>query len=378
MKISEHDGSVARFNANAHLRQSHTGDEASCYTSAAINMLGIDEIAVALGYLDWKDILRARVCKRFRDAAKITLVPMTSRRIDYHTSYGEFVVDSPGAYHALGWMSNALTNLQQISFHAQKSPAMIFEDGEDPNEADFLERYPDEYIRINTDSITPFPRLQSLAISNVWMNGRYPQLFRLLHLKVLNLRSIDYFACDLETLCSSPVLEVLSCGHLPGLEGDVVAIRKRRDSLRKVTIIQCTSVRGDIMNFYDLPRLESLRISNNTPVTGDLRNLKDCDFPALKELSLPKSIVGGASFQFDSVADAPEVMNALCRLKSRNGTDIDSGFIPCHPHWRENHFPSWRLSDRSIEHYPMDPFSLLIPPFQIEIVEGLAAFAKEQ
>lgn len=124
------------------------------------------------------------------------------------------------------------------------------------------------------------------------------------------------------------------------------------------------------MNFYDLPRLESLRISNNTPVTGDLRNLKDCDFPALKELSLPKSIVGGASFQFDSVADAPEVMNALCRLKSRNGTDIDSGFIPCHPYWRENHFPSWRLSDRSIEHYPMDPFSLLIPPFQIEIVEA--------
>jgi len=91
-------------------------------------------------------------------------------------------------------------------------------------------------------------------------------------------------------------------------------------------------------------------------VGGDARHITDGNFPILRRLSLPTSVYGFGSL--GCIADAPEVMNVLYhRLIKRNGTQVD--------------FTRFRyLSRDSPDHYDIDIFSLLVPPFRIELVEA--------
>jgi len=66
--------------------------------------LSTDDVAIIFGFLSYQDIMRARVCTTWRDAAKKTLVPPS-----------EFVVESERSYNAMRVMATSLPNLQQIS-----------------------------------------------------------------------------------------------------------------------------------------------------------------------------------------------------------------------------------------------------------------------
>ncbi len=54
--------------------------------NAAFGDLGVDELAHIFGFLPRHDIMRARVCTTWRDAAKMTLVPLTNFRVERHES----------------------------------------------------------------------------------------------------------------------------------------------------------------------------------------------------------------------------------------------------------------------------------------------------
>ena len=68
-------------------------------------VLSTDEAAVIFSFLSHQDIMRARVCTAWKEAAKKTLVPLT-----------EFVVDSNSlkSYNATRAMSTALPKLHWI------------------------------------------------------------------------------------------------------------------------------------------------------------------------------------------------------------------------------------------------------------------------
>eukprot|EP00985_Skeletonema_marinoi_P020654 scaffold12330_cov83-Skeletonema_marinoi.AAC.33 len=59
--------------------------------------LSIDEVAIIFGYLPHQDIMRARVCKTWRDATKKTIVPPS-----------DFVFDSVRSYNAMRVIAAAL------------------------------------------------------------------------------------------------------------------------------------------------------------------------------------------------------------------------------------------------------------------------------
>ena len=72
----------------------HLADESAEDVSA-------DEVAIILSFLHPMDIMHARVCRTWRDAAKKTIIPLTK----YH-------VDSVRKVNAMRVMSTALPNLE--------------------------------------------------------------------------------------------------------------------------------------------------------------------------------------------------------------------------------------------------------------------------
>ncbi|KAK1741979.1 hypothetical protein QTG54_007552 [Skeletonema marinoi] len=90
------------------------------------------------------------------------------------------------------------------------------------------------------------------------------------------------------------------------------------------------------MDLSDFPKLSELHLME-IDVEGDVRDIRECDFPSLEDLTLPESVVGGMmGHDFQSISDVPEVMQAIYRLKER---DLFSD---------ERY---WRLSDESPDRY---------------------------
>lgn len=335
------DRELARGLPPAH----HSGAPATAASASkndaatAIAALGVDALSLALGFLAWRDVLGCRVvCGRFKDAASIAPVPPTD------DVRGDRVVpapcvDSRRACDALASVARTLPNLQQICF------------------------YPiaDSYLWLTSrevDSVARLRNLRSLILSHVNVRlekgRRFPAPFEFPRLRKLRLSNVDGLTLDLGSLSGFPVLEDLYCSNIRHLRGGIECLRPLQSTLRVVAIKSCPGVNGDFMDLADFPGLETLEIKD-APVGGDVRKLKDRDFPALKHLSLPTGAYGFGIFA--RVADAPEVMRAFCRLGKRNGTVIDGG-------------RRWYLSDDSVDRYGIDVFSLLVPPFEIELVRA--------
>jgi hypothetical protein len=68
--------------------------------------LSIDEVASILSFLPLKEIMpKRRVCKKWKEAVKNTIVPPT-----------DFRVESEWEYNAMRVMTEAMPNLQQLDF----------------------------------------------------------------------------------------------------------------------------------------------------------------------------------------------------------------------------------------------------------------------
>lgn len=322
-------------------------------TTTTIELLTVDITAITFGYLNWKDILQARVtCKKFKESSLLTLVPL-SDTIRHGRILPEFCVHSTRACGAsLDAMTRALPNLQQICFYNA-------DNAEDVSNNDLC-------ITSNeVDVIARFRKLQSLILSHIRLedgnNIHHPTLFGCPHLRKLRLSNVEGLELDLEELSSSdgcllPLLEDLYCDNLEHLRGDIKSLASFKDTLKNITMKACPKIHGDFMVLADFPNLETIFMRNLPLVGGDARHITDGNFPILRRLSLPTSVYGFGSL--GCIADAPEVMNVLYhRLIKRNGTQVD--------------FTRFRyLSQDSPDHYDIDIFSLLVPPFRIEFVEA--------
>eukprot|EP00984_Skeletonema_dohrnii_P035867 scaffold36181_cov372-Skeletonema_dohrnii-CCMP3373.AAC.1 len=91
--------------------------------AAMANELSEDIVAIIFGCLSLKDIMRMRrVCKKWREAATKTFVPMT-----------DFSVNNVSKYNAMRIMTITQPNLQQLSICGLGSGHKYIE-GEDPDE----------------------------------------------------------------------------------------------------------------------------------------------------------------------------------------------------------------------------------------------------
>jgi hypothetical protein len=118
-----------------------------------------------------------------------------------------------------------------------------------------------------------------------------------------------------------PVLKELKlkCHYNECLTGNISSLSVLKDTLEKVSIMDC-SVEGNLMDLADFPHLKELDLSNTTAVRGDIRDIRDIDFPKLEQLTLPKTIYGGRGYVFQRISDGRDLIRTLYLFKKHRPT----------------------------------------------------------
>ncbi len=274
---------------------------------ASFGALSVDELANILGYLKVEEIMRSRcINKKSREAVKITIVPLS----DFY-----FYVNSLERYNAMNVMTRALPNLQQIIIYGLGYDHK-YNEGEDADE----ELIADTANRTTHDIgiISNFSKLRELEIDrDAPLNGRYPFLFSSFPLlQKLIIVECEHLKWDLDMLAGLPLLKELVCINNICLTGNINSLRVLKETLENVTIERCDNVDGNFMDLADFAHLKELFVCY-TPVIGDIRDIGENDFLSLEDFILPKSVYGGSGYQFQSIAEATDLVRTLYLLKKQ-------------------------------------------------------------
>jgi hypothetical protein len=310
--------------------------------------LSIDELANILGFFGPMEIMCfRRVCNNWKDAARITTVPMTP----FVVGLG-FRVSTLEKYQLMCEMTRALPNLQQIELDSL-GIGHKYVDGDDANEEE-LGRSAD-YITYEIELISNFRRLKDLELRSATLNGRYPFLFNFPCLEKLVVSEVEYLNWDFTMLEGLPNLKELILVTIP-VKANIRDLRVVKDTLELLHVHNCPGVEGNFMDLADFPNLIELNIvhlpNHVTPISGDIRDIGENDFPAIERLLLPPTVYGGDRFEFRQIEDVHSVMETACRL-------IDVLVSPFIGHF------IWRLSSASSDWYgnvrkPAPPFLILL------------------
>lgn len=327
-------------------------DEQPNYDDATIDQLDDDVLAMILGHHCLGDIMLCRcVCKKWREAAKKTIVPAT-----------EFVVDSLAKCSAMNVMATALPNLQQLSIcdpeDEQAQDGHKWSDGEDPDEYWAAETA--SCIAHDIEIVSNFRMLRILEISeHPPLNGRYPALFSFPLLQELSITHCQLIKWDLGMLAGVPLLRVLHCSECGELTGNISSLRILRDTLERVTITNAREVKGNFMDLADFPHLRELNLSN-TAATGNIREIGEHDFLMLENLHLPNTVYGGMDYNFNRISEVTEFFSSMYDSQQR--------IIPLVRYY------SWKLSPESPDAYDqyVSPIGLgsFEPPFKLTFVQA--------
>jgi hypothetical protein len=251
-----------------------------------------------------------RVCRKWKEAVKKTIVPLTDFRV-----YGL------NRYNAMRVMTRVMPNLQQITI-GYLDTGHKYSDGEDPYEptAAMFVHYTTHDIGI----ISNFSKLSILTIDHsAPLNGRYPFLGSLSHsfplLQKLSINRSPLLKWDLEKLTGFSMLKELNFYSNLCLTGNIRSLRLLKDTLEKVEIRWCCGVDGNFMDLADFPHLKELNLES-TAVTGDIRDIDENDFLALEQLILPRRVYGGIGYKFQRISDGPDVVRAVYLLEKQRPT----------------------------------------------------------
>eukprot|EP00984_Skeletonema_dohrnii_P012948 scaffold5305_cov68-Skeletonema_dohrnii-CCMP3373.AAC.1 len=356
--------------------------------NASMDDLSDDLLALIFGCLGPVDIMRARCCKKWKEAAKNTMVPLT-----------DFKVDSVRKYNAMAAMATALPNLQQITLgdlcaYSPDATNHKYVDGDDPDEewAASTAGYTTHDIGV----LSNFRNLRSLKIdtaeydayseSNAPLSGRYPFLFNFSLLMKLSIgppddadRGVNLFCpCsirwDLEDLRGLRFLKELHCNGSRYLSGNIRSLRVLKDTLEKVVIMNCgsqfvfrsSSVEGNFMDLADFPLLKVLNLTESA-VTGDIGQIGQNDFMAIETIELPSGVYGGTYYKFQRISDVPGVVHAIYRLMKRTPTI----FRDFHLRNSQHQLLLWKLSADSSDFYRQNyqhRNGFIRPPFNVGFV----------
>ncbi len=320
--------------------------------AVSLGDLSVDVLADIFGFLDGpKDIMcKRRVCKKWREAVKKTIVPPT-----------EFCVNSLVKCNAMNVMTRAMPNLQQIKI-SYLGWRHKYIDGEDPDEEQATVTADDTTHDI--EIISNFSNLRILEIDTL-LNGRYSFLFNSFPLlqKMRITGCNKYLKWDLEMLAGFPLLKELMCAGAKHLTGNINSLRVLKDTLEKVNIGCCDNVVGNFLDLADFPHLKKLDLCY-TAVTGDIRDIGGNDFSTLEHLKLPKGVYGGKGYELQSISDGPDLMRTLYLFgKQRPALHKMKDFC--------GNKLYWQLSQDSPDWYDwVDGVSNETTPFNIQFVQA--------
>lgn len=320
--------------------------------NSSLNNLSADELANILGCFGPNEILRLRrVCHKWSEAVKKTIVPLT-----------DFKVDDVKSHHVMLAMTTALPNLQQIELGTLQSnfsnegnyTSHRYVHGEDPDAVLAARSGSANEITHEIAMISRFTKLRILELRSSPLNGSYPYLFNFPLLQKLTVSYCGHLKWDLEMLGGFPLLKELYCSaNQGGMTGNIKSLRVLKNTLEKVGLVSCPQVGGSFMEFAVFPRLMSLTLRQMNTITGDIRDIGENDFPMLQTIDLPQSVYGGNRYNIMSISEAGELIASIYSLKKQR-----------HRHLSLFEDFNWYLSKSStdwyIDEYEVYPFSFCL------------------
>ena len=316
--------------------------------------LSADEAALIFSFLPPTDILRARVCTTWRDAAKQTTVPPS-----------KFEVDDMKSYNAMRVMSTALPNLQQLTIYDFVDGASKYVDGEDSHELISSPNFVFQTYEYNINLVSNFSKLRKLSVlSDAPLNGRYPTLFNFPLLQELVITECALLNVDFNMFARLTSLRKLDLRTMLHLTGNLGSLKVLKDTLEIINIHNCENVRGNFMVLANFPHLKELILWYTRDVTGDIRDIDEHDFPAMENLCLPHTVVGGIRYKFQRISDVPEFVQSIHPLLKRPSNPFGKGY-----EWYvSNKNAPWYLSSDSPDYY--DSAGPPHPPFCVEFIHA--------
>ena len=267
-----------------------------------------------LAFLNWRDILRSRVCRTWRQVARITDVPESIQNVwhmpDFNVNNREFVM-------ALGWLSQELPRIQSVNvcFNVYTTKAFEIAVGDDPELPLLQSACIDPPVSLC--SISNFRNLKRLSINRASFNGSYPYLFDFPELRTLELVDVGRLVWDLKMLKGLPKLEHLIAVRNTHLVGRLDDVRILHRSLVKLSLTSCYQVKGDLMDLRDFSNLKEISLTDCNNIVGDIRNVRTGDFASVESFGkLPDSVFGGS--YLPCIADAASIMYSWYILKKKN------------------------------------------------------------
>ena len=116
------------------------------------------------------------------------------------------------------------------------------------------------------------------------------------------------------------------------------------------------------MDLADFPHLKELNLDYNA-VRGDIRDIRDIDFPKLEQLTLPKTVYCGRGYEFQRISDGPHLIRTLYLFKQHRPTILMKDWYA----QLSNESPDWYNYDGD---YDNDFEDNETPPFCISFVEA--------
>ncbi len=283
-------------------------------------------------FLGRKDFLNlSTCCKTWRDVSKTPTKVTAPIGFTASSDYG------------MRKMAELFPNLQRIRLGSE----VLFNDGDEPFQRHPMEeRHPHQHYRADIELLSRFTNLQELFLYRTKLNGIYPTLFNFRNLQTLEIADCYGLKWDLGMLSESPLKKLCCMNHGPQMTGDLKSLRLFKDTLSSLSLINCTYIKGDIMNLADFPHLEVMDLMC-TAVTGDVCAIGENNFPKLEMVEFP--------FSFQSIAEVPFTMEKIIRLQRER--DLFQNFFPV----LDRDSPD-SYGDRD---YAYDP-----PPLRVEVVNA--------
>ncbi|OEU21405.1 hypothetical protein FRACYDRAFT_235028 [Fragilariopsis cylindrus CCMP1102] len=274
--------------------------------------LGVDEISLILAFLSWKEILQARVSKKWQEAAKLTMVPDTKHCfLGGQFYHGVYASSNQDWANALGWLSVALPRLDGLAFRGTVSLP--------PDVSTVQQR---------------FPELRHLTLSGTNLSGFHPSIFQFRNLISLDLRRNNEMEWDLESLSGLPNLQKLQANSNLSMTGNLQSLTVLKNTLVSLSVEICP-------NMYEC--------------YWRYREIGSNDFVSISELFLGDGIYGNVFF--DRIDDVPGIMKAKYNLMKRP-TIFDEHDFDDELHLRED----------SLQFYHAPEGNPPYPPFWVEFV----------
>ena len=272
-----------------------------------------------LGFLNWKELLQARVCRRWREAVRCTPVPESRTADSWQTP--ELYVGNREAAEALGWLSNALPMLTSLNFLFDIGKSKLFQvaNGEDAGPSLMVSttlRNRNSQRPVDISCIANFHHLRNLAIHGLYLNGRYPFLFEFSNLRTLEFYNLGRLKWDLSILVNMPNLEKLRCISNHSLTGSISDTRVLKETLKELGLSHCTKVDGNLKELADFPMLRDISLHGCKNIVGDIRDIRPGDFQSIESMGIPASVWGGGDLP--SIEETPDIMHAWYILKKQH------------------------------------------------------------